>query len=96
MKMTNTEGFPDRHKVLHVITDEIRDRELKDFYSDSIQECFAVMELDNKREKCQFSKNLVTCLTERAKTNCDDWNDDENLLFQTTKNNKNNQKNNKK
>lgn len=87
MKMTNTEGFPDRHRVLHVITDEMRNRELKEFYTDSIQECFAVLELDNKQEKCRFSKNLVTCLTERAKTNCDDWNSDGNVLFQQTQKN---------
>lgn len=81
MKMTSNDGYPDRHKVLHVLTDELRSRELKDFYSDSIQECFEVLNLERKKEKCEYSRNLVTCLSERAKTNCDDWNDSENILF---------------
>lgn len=81
MKMTSNEGLPDRHKVLHVITEEIRDRELKDFYTDSIQECFHILDLGNKSDKCEYSKNLVSCLSERAKTNCDDWNGSTSILF---------------
>lgn len=81
MKMTGNEGLPDKHKVLHVITEEIRDKELRDFYSDSIQECFHILDLGNKSDKCEYSKNLVTCLSERAKTNCDDWNGNSNILF---------------
>uniref|UniRef100_A0A336K825 CSON001186 protein n=1 Tax=Culicoides sonorensis TaxID=179676 RepID=A0A336K825_CULSO len=81
MKMTSNEGYPDRHKVLHVITEEIRDRELKEFYTDSIQECFHVLDLGNRGDKCEYSKNLVTCLSERAKINCDDWNGNSSILF---------------
>lgn len=83
MKMTTNEGFPDRHKVLRVMSEDIRDRDLKDFYTDSITECFAHLELDSKRkEKCEFSKKFVTCLTERAKANCDDWNEGASILLQ--------------
>lgn len=71
---TNNEGFPDKHKALHVLTKELRDHELKDFYTDSIQECFHMIDLEQRRDKCQYSKNLITCLTERAKSNCADWN----------------------
>ncbi|XP_063695630.1 general odorant-binding protein 71 [Culicoides brevitarsis] len=81
MKMTSNEGFPDKHKVLHVITEEMRDRELKDFYTDSIQECFHILDLGNKSDKCDYSRNLVTCLSERAKSNCDDWNGNSSILF---------------
>lgn len=79
--MTSNEGFPDKHKVLHVITEEIRDRELKDFYTDSIQECFHILDLGNKSDKCDYAKNLVTCMSERAKSNCDDWNGSNNILI---------------
>ncbi|XP_055715306.1 general odorant-binding protein 71 [Phlebotomus papatasi] len=75
MKMTNEDEFPDKHKVLHVLTKELRDRQLKDFYTDSIQECFHILEMDQRRDKCEFSRNLIFCLGERAKANCDDWND---------------------
>lgn len=79
---TNNEGFPDKHKALHVMTKELRDRELKDFYTDSIQECFHMMDIDPKlrRDNCFYSKNLITCLAERAKMNCADW-DGETVIF---------------
>jgi hypothetical protein len=79
---TNNEGFPDKHKALHVLTKELRDRELKDFYTDSIQECFRMMDLEPKlhRDNCLYSKNLITCLAERAKMNCADW-DGESVIF---------------
>lgn len=76
----NNDGFPDKHKVLQALTRDIRDHELKDFYTDSIQECFHMIDLEQRREKCQYSKNLITCLTERAKTNCNDW-DGSSLIF---------------
>ncbi|XP_055676980.1 general odorant-binding protein 71 [Lutzomyia longipalpis] len=75
MKMTNEDDFPDKHKVLYVLTKELRDRQLKDFFTDSIQECFHILEMDQRRDKCEFARNLIFCLGERAKTNCDDWND---------------------
>ncbi|XP_059621757.1 general odorant-binding protein 71 [Phlebotomus argentipes] len=75
MKMTNEDEFPDKHKVLHVLTRELRNRQLKNFYTDSIQECFHILEMEQRRDKCEFSRNLIYCLGERAKTNCDDWSD---------------------
>ncbi|CRL03084.1 CLUMA_CG016340, isoform A [Clunio marinus] len=75
LKMSNDEGFPDKHKALHVLTRDLRDRELKDFYTDSIQECFRMIDTDPKlhRDNCLFSKALIICMTERAKMNCSDW-----------------------
>jgi PBP/GOBP family len=81
MKMTNTDGFPDKHKANQILTKDIRDRQLKDFFSDTIQECFHVLDLDKKRDKCDYSRNLVNCFAERGKMNCDDWQDDANGLF---------------
>lgn len=79
---TNNEGFPDKNKALHILTKELRDRELKDFYSDSIQECFRMMDVDLKlyRDNCLFSKTLTTCLAQRAEENCADWSE-ETLVF---------------
>ncbi|KAJ6645551.1 General odorant-binding protein 71, partial [Pseudolycoriella hygida] len=73
MKMTNSEGFPDKHKVKRIVTQDIRDREMKNFLIDSVQECFHIVEMERRREKCIFSKNIVSCLAERAKANCDDY-----------------------
>lgn len=79
---TNAEGFPDKHKALHVLTKELRDRELKDFYTDSIHECFHMIDMDPKRHRdiCVYSQSVVTCLAESAKMNCADW-DGETVLF---------------
>ncbi|XP_038107966.1 general odorant-binding protein 71 [Culex quinquefasciatus] len=81
MKMTNSEGFPDKHKVLHVVTKDLRDHELKDFYIDSIQECFHMIGMDNKlKDKCDYSMKFVTCLAERGQANCNDW-ENEAIMF---------------
>nr|Q5TYJ0.4 RecName: Full=General odorant-binding protein 71; Flags: Precursor [Anopheles gambiae] len=74
MKATNADGFPEKHKVLHVITKDIREHELREFYVDSIQECFHMLGLDNRlKDKCDYSMRFVTCLSDRFETNCDDW-----------------------
>lgn len=77
---TNNEGFPDKHKVIHIVTKDVRDREMKEFLMDSIQECFHIVEMERRREKCIFSKNIVSCLAERAKANCDDYSN-ETMIF---------------
>ena len=68
---------------MHVLTKELRDRELKDFYTDSIQECFHMINInaDPKlhRDNCLYSKTLIMCLADRAKMNCTDW--DANSVF---------------
>ncbi len=70
---TNSDGFPDKHKVERLVTQDVRDREMKNFLLDSIQECFHIVEMERRRDKCVFSKNIVSCLAERAKANCDDY-----------------------
>lgn len=81
MKMTNNEGLPDKHKVLHVVTKDLRDYELRDFYTDSIQECFHMISMDNRiRDKCDYSMRFVTCLADRGQANCNDW-ENETLIF---------------
>ena len=79
---TNAEGFPDKHKALHVLTKELRDRELKDFYASSVHECFHMIDMDPKRHRdnCFYSKTVLSCLAESAKMNCADW-DGETVIF---------------
>uniref|UniRef100_A0A1B0FQ79 Uncharacterized protein n=1 Tax=Glossina morsitans morsitans TaxID=37546 RepID=A0A1B0FQ79_GLOMM len=75
MQMLNNRRYPDQHKVLYVLTKDIRDRELRNFYTDTIHQCFHYLESQHRRDKCQFSRDLINCMTEYAKGNCDDWND---------------------
>lgn len=57
------------------MTHELRDMQLKDFYTDTIQECHHILEMEQARDKCSFARHLVTCLSERAQTNCEDFQD---------------------
>lgn len=61
------------------MTKDVRDAQLKEFYVDSIQECHRILEMDYVREKCTFARHLVTCLSERARANCEDFR--ESMLF---------------
>ncbi|KPJ08606.1 hypothetical protein RR48_12359 [Papilio machaon] len=71
LKMTDDTGFPNKHLVRQVITKDIEDQELKDFLQQSADDCFQILRA-NKVNKCEFSKNLLICLTDKGKANCDD------------------------
>lgn len=77
---TNNEDYPDKHKMVNVLAKDVRERELRDFFTDSIQQCFHMVEMMNgrhkRKDKCEFTQDIVTCLTERAKANCDDYADE--------------------
>lgn len=63
--------------MLNVLAKEIKEKQLRDFYVDSIQQCFHMVEMVNnhhkKKNKCIYTQDIVTCLSERAKANCDDF-----------------------
>lgn len=67
-----------------MLTKDVRDREVKEFFLDSIQECFRMVDImenyRKKRDKCGMAQSLVNCLTERVKANCEDYVDDPMLL----------------
>ncbi|XP_013110107.2 odorant-binding protein 59a [Stomoxys calcitrans] len=75
LHMLNKNSYPDRHKAVYVLTKDMRDHELRNFYTDTIQECFRYLESQRRREKCLFSRDLISCMTEYAKGNCEDWNE---------------------
>lgn len=72
--------MPDQRKMLQVLTMDMRNHEIKQFYVDSIQECFHLVDnMDNynrRKDQCDVAYKIVTCLSERAKTNCDDYQND--------------------
>lgn len=78
LKKTNNEDYPEKRKMLQVLTKDIREKEVKEFYVDSIQECFHVVDnMDSyirHKNKCDVAFLIIECLTERAKTNCEDFN----------------------
>nr|QRF70922.1 odorant binding protein [Semiothisa cinerearia] len=76
LEMTAEDGMPDRYLVTHTLTKDVNNEDLKDFLQESIEECFQMLDNENTDEKCEFSKNLLMCLSEKGRANCDDWKDD--------------------
>ncbi|XP_068147450.1 odorant-binding protein 59a [Drosophila tropicalis] len=82
LNMVDGNGQPDRRKVSYLLTKDLRDRELRNFYMDTVQQCFSYLEnTRNRNNKCSQSRQLVKCLSEYAKAQCDDWDDHSTLLF---------------
>ncbi|XP_055837561.1 general odorant-binding protein 71 [Episyrphus balteatus] len=80
LNVLNNDDYPDKHKFTYILTKDIRDRELRGFYTDTIQECFHYVETQRRKDKCQFSREIINCMTEYAKSNCEDW-QDHTLIF---------------
>ncbi|XP_063826090.1 general odorant-binding protein 71 [Ostrinia nubilalis] len=76
LEMTGDNGMPDRYLVTHAITKDVKNEDLRDFLQESIEECFQILDNENSEDKCEFSKNLMMCLSEKGRANCDDWKDD--------------------
>ncbi|XP_076233898.1 odorant-binding protein 59a isoform X2 [Calliopsis andreniformis] len=74
LNIVDHRGFPERDLVISVMSQNIQDSELKDFVEESIIECYRYL-VSNKRNKCEFSQNLLTCLAEKGQKECDDWED---------------------
>nr|XP_034177785.1 general odorant-binding protein 71 [Osmia lignaria] len=72
LNVVDQKGFPERDMVIPLMSQNIQDPELKDFVEESITECFHYLQ-SNKREKCEFSQNLLTCLAEKGQQKCEDW-----------------------
>ncbi|XP_076637142.1 odorant-binding protein 59a [Colletes latitarsis] len=72
LNVVDQKGFPERDSVIPLMSLNIQDPELKDFVEESIIECFRYLE-SNKREKCEFSQNLLKCLAEKGHERCEDW-----------------------
>ncbi|CAH0585554.1 unnamed protein product [Chrysodeixis includens] len=76
LEMTAEDGMPDRYLVTHAITKDVKNEDLRDFLQESIEECFQILDNENTEDKCEFSKSLLLCLSEKGRTNCDDWKED--------------------
>lgn len=72
LNAVDQKGFPERDLVIPLMSRNIRNPDLKDFVEESIIECFRYLESD-KKDKCEFSQNLLKCLAEKGQEKCDDW-----------------------
>lgn len=76
-------GMPDRRKVSYLLTKDLRDRELRNFFTDTVQQCFRYLESNGRgrHHKCSAARELVKCMSEYAKAQCEDWEEHGNMLF---------------
>jgi len=76
-------GMPDRRKVSYLLTKDIRERELRNFFTDTVQQCFRYLESTGRgrHNKCSVSRELVKCMSEYAKAQCEDWQEHASMLF---------------
>ncbi|XP_016991770.2 odorant-binding protein 59a [Drosophila rhopaloa] len=83
MNMVDGNGMPDRRKVSYLLTKDLRDRELRNFFTDTVQQCFRYLENigRNRHNKCAVARELVKCMSEYAKAQCEDWEEHGNMLF---------------
>ncbi|XP_034654649.1 odorant-binding protein 59a [Drosophila subobscura] len=85
MNMADSNGLPDRRKVSYMLTKDLRDRELRNFFMDTVQQCFRYLENGRSSRsggnKCAQARDLVKCMSEYAKAQCDDWEEYGSLLF---------------
>ncbi|EDV56678.1 general odorant-binding protein 71 [Drosophila erecta] len=83
MNMVDGNGMPDRRKVSYMLTKDLRDRELRNFYTDTVQQCFRYLESNGRgrHHKCAVARELVKCMSEYAKAQCEDWEEHGNMLF---------------
>ncbi|XP_016927364.3 odorant-binding protein 59a [Drosophila suzukii] len=83
MNMVDGNGMPDRRKVSYLLTKDIRERELRNFFTDTVQQCFRYLESTGRgrHNKCSVSRELVKCMSEYAKAQCEDWQEHASMLF---------------
>ncbi|PSN33624.1 hypothetical protein C0J52_20105 [Blattella germanica] len=75
MHMLDDSGIPDRALVTKMMIQKLRDSKVVDFVEESIDDCFELLENDDKRNSCDYTKNLALCLEEKGRRNCEDWED---------------------
>ncbi|XP_060653022.1 odorant-binding protein 59a [Drosophila nasuta] len=83
LNMVDANGQPDRRKVSYLLTKDLRDRSLRNFYMDTVQQCFRYLDQSryNNNNKCSQARELIKCMSEYAKAQCDDWEEHSSLLF---------------
>ncbi|XP_075213958.1 odorant-binding protein 59a [Lycorma delicatula] len=92
MQMLDGDSKPDKSGIVAVMTQKIRNPELKEFIQDSIMDCFEIIESGMRAdEKCEFSKQFALCLEEKGKQNCEDWDEDKKSNSKQQSTNKSNQ-----
>ncbi|XP_060521779.1 uncharacterized protein LOC132699209 [Cylas formicarius] len=73
LEMTDSNGLPDQQKFVDVLVKRASGKAVSDLFKESTEECFQQMAEEDSEEACRYSTKLVTCLTEKGRSSCDDW-----------------------
>ncbi|XP_011875157.1 PREDICTED: general odorant-binding protein 71 isoform X2 [Vollenhovia emeryi] len=73
LNMVDQRGFPEQVLIIQFLTRNVHNPELQDFIEEAVIECFHYLDSDMGQNKCYFSENLLTCLIDKGKERCEDW-----------------------
>nr|USH46133.1 odorant binding protein 1 [Apriona germarii] len=71
--MSDDNGLPDHSKIVDGLLKNVTGRELSIFLQEAADECFQQISQENNVDSCTYSAQLVTCLANKGRINCDDW-----------------------
>ncbi|KAL0109235.1 hypothetical protein PUN28_014371 [Cardiocondyla obscurior] len=73
LNMVDQRGFPEQLSVIQFMSRNTHNPELQDFIEEAVIECFHYLNSDMRQNKCYVSENLLTCLIDKGKERCEDW-----------------------
>nr|AUF72975.1 odorant-binding protein [Anoplophora chinensis] len=71
--MTDDNGLPDHSKIVEGLLKNVTERELSIFLQEAAGDCFQQMDQDKNMDSCAYSTQLVSCLANKGRMNCEDW-----------------------
>ncbi|XP_018403689.1 PREDICTED: type-2 histone deacetylase 1 [Cyphomyrmex costatus] len=75
LNMVDQRGFPEQVSIIQFMTRNVHNPELHDLIEEAVIECFHYLDSDVRQNTCYFSENLLTCLIDKGKERCEDWDD---------------------
>ncbi|KAL1494122.1 hypothetical protein ABEB36_009771 [Hypothenemus hampei] len=71
LELADSNGLPDHKKFTAALKTSTAGKQVNDFLQESMDQCF--QEVDQSDNGCEYSTNLINCLGEKGKSNCEDW-----------------------
>ncbi|XP_012062507.1 PREDICTED: general odorant-binding protein 71 [Atta cephalotes] len=75
LNMVDQRGYPEQVSIIQFMTRNTHNPELQDLIEEAVIECFYYLDSDAGQNACYFSENLLTCLIDKGKERCEDWDD---------------------
>ncbi|XP_018357428.1 PREDICTED: general odorant-binding protein 71 isoform X1 [Trachymyrmex cornetzi] len=75
LNMVDQRGYPEQVSIIQFMTRNTHNPELQDLIEEAVIECYHYLDSDVRQNACYFSENLLTCLIDKGKERCEDWDD---------------------